>query len=212
MQPEISFLQRLRRYIRWTVAPLIYLVIMLLILLWLMVVVWTRISLSFLERGEAFCPPPVPHAALTAPIPFETGRPCNSTGLVVREGQRYLVRMDVERGWVDGVFPADPRGLAARDIGLAGYVGAPLRRAVGARYLQPVAHIGGSWTGPAIQPLELERNGGTGAWYGEFVAERSGPLSFFANESVLPWAPTYFYAQAPYANAGTARMTIVPAR
>ena len=209
--------QRLRRLVRWRLVPAAIAILVSMFFLWILLAVATRISLAFMERGTALCAaPPEPSASASATwarFHFDTRRPCHPSGLAVVKGRRYLVEMDVGRDWKDGGLPTDPRGLAAADLGLAGYVAVPLRRAVGARYLQPVAHIGGGSAGPAIQPLDLEQRGTPpGLWRGEFVADRTGHLSLFANEAMLPFGDrTIFYTHQRYGNRGDARVTIVEA-
>lgn len=211
-----SFQQRVRRFIRWRAVPALIFVALLLMLLWLLFVIATRISLSVLERGEALCPAPTERRPLDAAsgFHFDTSSACHSTGLIVTKGQRYTVQMVVGEAWADGPRPADPRGLAAGDVGFLGYVGVPQRRVVGARYLQPIVRISADGSAPILQPLELQQRGTPpNLWRGEFTAARSGTLSLFANEAMLP-APlnvTEFYTHRTYGNRGTAVVTIIPA-
>lgn len=111
-------------------------------------------------------------AAPDTTFQFTTAETCRSADFRVEEGVRYLVQIDVQETWSDGTEPTDPRGLSAIDLGPAGLLGVPFRRAVTAGYLQPVAHIrGNGWSGPSIQPLELEQRGTSPTlWRGEFVA------------------------------------------
>lgn len=202
--------------------------------LWLILVLTTRIALSFHERRDVFCAAATgTDRQLTATrLEFDTRTPCHPVGATVRKGERYIIDFDVKVAWRDGSLPASPAGLGAGDLGFWGYAAAPLRRAVGANYLQPMLHIRGKdeWAGPSIQPLELRQHGSPlTRWRGEFVAPRDGELSLFANEGVLPfkvrgparllalpwtlksYPVTHFYDDATYGNSGTACVTIVKA-
>jgi len=200
----------LRRYLRWRLVPFLVFVTMLIVALWLFVALVTRIGLSFYERGSAFCSAsdPVPGEKEPAPFLFKTAAPCHAAGLTVRRGDRYIVQMEVVQPWWDAGHAADPRGLGATEMGISGIVGVPLRRAVSARYLQPILHVRGGRAGPWIAPLEMERDGNRlTMWRGEFVAGRSGELSLFANDAILLPDIDRLYAN----NRGLARVTIVPA-
>lgn len=199
--------QRRRRFIRWRIVPGLILVLAIAILAWLALILATRLSLAVLERGTAFCPAsPAATPTERADFAFATAEPCRPAGLRVEKGRRYLVQMEVEHPWFDLTHPADPRGLKAGDIGFLGYFAAPLRRAAGARYLQPVVRISGGVSGPVLQPLELQQRGTPpGLWRGKFTAGRSGDVSLFANDAVLIDDVLRLYRN----NRGTARVTIV---
>jgi len=215
---------RLRQFVRWRVLPGLVLLLFLLIAAWLVLTLATRLWLAFAERDGSFCArisrpeaaQPFVLGTRAQHFLFDTRRPCHATGMTVRAGDRYIVEMFVTHPWSDGGEPADPRGLSASQLGLGGYLGMPLRRAVRGRYLQPVVHIlGDRGAGPAIQPLELQQRGAPlNLWRGEFVAQQSGELSLFANEAVLPLPggrSTFFYTGQPYHNRGTAMVRIVAA-
>ena len=58
------------------------------------------------------------------------------------------MELRVDKQWFDGSHPTDPKGLRARDLGLAGILGGPFRRVIEANFLQPVVEIRqppGSW-------------------------------------------------------------------
>lgn len=203
--PVPDFWQSLRRKIRWGFIPLLVLALIVTLALWVLAAFGTRVFLAGLERGACGAAQSAAPSAAAATFTFETGKYCNPTGMTVVKGQIYAVEIEVAEVWKDDRQPTDPRGLSARDLGLAGYLGAPLRRAVSANYLQPVAHIRGQWPGPILQPIELQRRAAplTG-WRGEFKAHSSGRLSFVANDAAPPYFRRFFYDN----NSGTARVRV----
>ena len=205
------------RFLRWRLAPALIFAAMILFFLWLLLAVTTRFAVARYERGDRFCAVSAPVAETTAStFRFDTIGTCHSAKLMVRRNTRYIVEMFVNEPWRDGGHAADPRGLSASEIGVAGWLGVPFRRAVAANYLQPVSHIRGGDSGPAVQPLKLERGPMNHMWRGEFVADRTGALSLFANDSVLPFAifgrqVEAFYTDAPGQNTGSAFVRITRA-
>jgi uncharacterized protein (DUF2235 family) len=202
---------KLLRLLRWRVVPFFIFIALLAVALWLILAVTTRIALGFHERGQALCASsrPAPAEETASTFLFDTRTPCHAAGLRVERDRRYVVEMIVIEPWRDASYATDPRGVSAAQMGLRGYVAVPLRRAVGANYLQPVAHIRSGGAGPSIQPLQLKRGPQNNAWRGEFVARRSGELSLFANDAMLPFpafgrAITTFYTDTGGGNHGRA--------
>ena len=74
---------------------------------------------------------------------FQTGDTCHAVRERVELGKRYRVELRVDENdpWFDGSHPTDPKGLRARDLGLAGILGGPFRRVIEANFLQPVIEI-----------------------------------------------------------------------
>ena len=208
-----SFLyQRGVQVFKWHILPNIFGLLLLLLIAWVAVGLYTQIRLPALERGTRLCPGNTNAAELeTAPLYFSARKTCNPVGAVVQEGQRYVVTFDVMEDWYDGGMATSPTGLTAADMGLPGYFGVPFRRVVSANYLQPMLEIRplpGSrriLQNVYIHPLELKREGDSGTLYrGEFVARRTGELYLFANDAVLPFTSPvmgiynldYFYKKA----------------
>jgi hypothetical protein len=144
---------------------------------------------------------------------------CHPTGASVKEGERYILDLQVVERWKDGSIETAPTGIRAGEMGFAGYAGVPLRRIVHARYLQPAYLITSrrQWWQLAspvyIQPLELVQVGEEAtAWRAEFTAQRSGEMSLFANDSMLPaWLgldPRFFYERTGGGNSGEACVTL----
>jgi hypothetical protein len=203
-------------FARWRLAPFLIFLALLGFGLWLLTTAVTRISLAFAERGHSLCASAPSPEKISSTFRFDTLGTCHSAHLTVERNKRYVVEMLVDNPWFDGRSAADPRGLSARQIGFAGYLGAPLRRAVSANYLQPVVHIRGGTAGPALRPLALKRGPLNHLWRGEFVADRTGALSVFANESVLPFAMfgrpvATFYTDNPGRNQGSAVVRVTRA-
>jgi uncharacterized protein (DUF2235 family) len=222
-----SWVERLRtarlyrgafRLLKWQILPAVTAVALLVLLGWLLVGLSAQLLLPRLERGEALCPrrsatQPLQVATLDLP----TDVPCRSSGFLVRSQARYVVELDVTERWEDGGVAATPLGLSAGDLGLAGFVGVPLRRMIGANYLQPIMVIR---RGPGrlqwadrvhMEPLVLEQSvNRPSRWRGSFIAPRGGELMLFVNEAVLPFGlpVDHFYAGRAHGNAGAARVTI----
>jgi hypothetical protein len=196
---------RISRTFRWRIVPGFLLLLMAAILFCLVATVAARSFVAGMERGEGAChaTPPADVLDRIATFRFDTRRTCNPARMRVEKGARYRIEMNVD-DWMDGDHAADPRGLSASQLGPAGYAGAPLRRAAGANYLQPVARISSDLAGPVLQPLELQqRSTPLSNWRGEFVARGTGDLALFANDAVLPFS-NRFYAN----NRGTATVTV----
>lgn len=183
--------QRLIALLKWEILPTIFGIAMLLGLLWLLLAAATQTRLAMGEGRGLFCaeagPDPGPG------MNFHTADPCNSIDLPVKAGQSYEVQLVVGEEWKDGNIATDPRGFAsARFAGQLGYLAAPFRRVVGARWMQPLVMIDGKeWT-PHVAVLELEKVGGK-RWLGSFTAPRDGRLSLFVNEAVPPFGSASFF-------------------
>jgi len=120
--------------------------------------------------------------------------------------------VDATEPWFDGRYPTDPKGLRARDLGLAGILGGPFRRVIEANFLQPVIEIRqppGSWRldNAHITPLVLDEKEPR-LFVGEFTAGGSGELFVFANDAVALHDPTYFYTSPLGKNSGKALIWI----
>jgi hypothetical protein len=143
---------------------------------------------------------------------FEPSSLCHPVGMTVAKNRRYRVELSVEQPWFDGSHATNPRGLRARDLGFAGILGGPFRRVIEANFLQPVIEIRhGSRPWPLdkvhIDPLEVTEQQ-PGLFAGEFKAPQDGELFVFANDAVMLPNLSYFYAQRPGLNTGSARLRI----
>ena len=113
-----------------------------------------------------------------------------SFGRVV-ENQRYVVTFDVVDPWSDGTFATSPEGIAVGDAWWT-YPGAPFRRVIGARYLEPVLEVRPigekrNWHKVQIFPFTVRPVGDSVTLYrAEFVFPRTGELFVFANDAMIP--------------------------
>jgi len=224
--------QRTIQIFKWNILPTVFALIMLLCMFWALLAIYTQITLPGLERSQTLCRSSERAATLeNVRRDFDVRRLCNTTGMRVERGQRYIVTFEMVDPWFDGDYPATPEGLAAGTMRWGvGYAGVPLRRVVDAGYLQPLIEIRPA-DGEAsiirnvfIYPLSPTQQGEAPSLYrAEFTAERSGELFLFANDSMLPVSPgwggfdhRFFYersgdpfrADAPRGNRGTACVTL----
>jgi uncharacterized protein (DUF2235 family) len=214
--------RRPMRFVKWALLPALSAILIVLILIWLLLAVYTQLRLPDLEQGDALCSSSGADGPLQVRrFDFSPAERCHSIGASVALNQRYVVDIEVTQAWTDGGKATTPAGLAAGELGFAGYAGVPFRRVITANYLQPILEIR---RGPGllqrgnrihIQPLEMRQQGDSPTiWRGEFVAPRSGELALFANDAVLPsrTAKTYnvglFYSHERYGNGGMACVTI----
>jgi uncharacterized protein (DUF2235 family) len=210
--------QRGMQVFKWRILPdYVFLPMMLFIVLWLAAGGVTQTYLPWLESGAALCTSPggsVPRLVQYDGT-FKPGDTCHPVRESVEFGKRYRVelRVDPKDPWFDGKYPTDPKGLRARDLGLAGILGGPFRRVVEANFLQPVIEIrkpAGSWrlSNTYIAPLALDEKEPR-LFVGEFQAAASGELFVFANDAVSLRDPTYFYTSRLGKNSGSASLKIV---
>ena len=203
---------------KWRVLPdFAFLPIIIFIVLWLGAGGATQAYLPWLESGTALCASPggsVPQLVDYGDT-FQTGTTCHPVGQGVELAKRYRVelRVDPKDPWFDGTHPTDPKGLRARDLGLAGILGGPFRRVIEANFLQPVIEIRqppGSWRfdNAHITPLALEEKEPR-LFVGEFTAGASGELFVFANDAVSLLNPSSFYTSRLGRNHGSAALRIV---
>jgi hypothetical protein len=211
--------QRTVQTFKWRLLPdAVLLPVILLIGLWLGAAGATQAYLPWLEGGTALCAsagPTLPPLTSTPYMAaFTTSTTCHPVGHRVERGKRYRVEMRVAPGdpWFDGTHPTDPKGLRARDLGVAGIIGGPFRRVIEANFLQPVIEIRQPphwwpFDHAYIAPLALEERE-RHLFVGEFEAAAGGELFLFANDAVSPFDPAYFYTSRLGRNHGTALLMI----
>lgn len=198
--------------IKWLVLPTIFGLGMLLLLIWLAFIIIGQIRLATGENGDMFCSGRQPAAPA-----FSTADPCTPLGVTVRQGRTYQVDLHVRRPWSDGGTPVTPLGVDAFDMGLPGIVGAPFRRVVAAAYMQPLIEIERTdsrsfldrYRRVHIRKLDFTPTP-AGHYRATFTAPRTGTLSVFVNEAVLPFLPPdHFYRGSPATrNSGTACVAV----
>jgi uncharacterized protein (DUF2235 family) len=221
--------QRFIQLLKWHFLPNLIVTPMLLALsFWLALALYAQATLPFLENGTTLCRPSSGGAAEIAPVmrDFLTRNVCSESFGRIAETQRYVVTFDVVDPWYDSGLATSPLGIGVGDFpwGL-GYVAAPFRRVLDARYLQPVLAVlpdaKHTWFDENIQiyPLELGAVGDSATHYrAEFVAPRSGELFIFANDAMIPLGRLlhhrYFYESSGFGpddtrgNRGSACVTV----
>jgi uncharacterized protein (DUF2235 family) len=224
------FYQRGVQVAKWHVLPNLFGLAMLGLIGWAALAALTQLSLPIYERGTALCPGPTrganPVDAISAD--FDARSTCNPLHASLKEGATYAITFRLPGGesWFDSDRRGSPEGLSAGDLGFWGYVGVPLRRVTGGRYLQPMLMIRpdarpGSLKNVYIYPVQLRRDEQDPTLYsGEFTAKRSGQAYLFANDAVLPFNGRlfggldlrWFYVRSGFGerrgNAGTACVTL----
>lgn len=175
----------------WIVAPLLVL-----LMFWLGVAVFAQTALPFLENGTLLCQPsPGGGAEITTTVArdFRTRHVCSESFGRVEETQRYVVTFDVVEPWADSSVPTNPEGLGVGDFSWGlGYLAAPFRRVIDARFLQPVLEVRPAdgkrpWGNIQIYPIPVRPVGDSVTLYrADFTAPRSGELFLFANDAMIP--------------------------
>jgi uncharacterized protein (DUF2235 family) len=194
---------------------------------------YVQSALPFFENGTRLCQPSATRPADITRVSrdFATRDLCSQSFGWVRAGDRYVVTIDVVEPWADATLAASPEGLPASDFpaGL-GYLALPLKRVIGADYLQPLFEIRARdrsrnvLTGNVqIYPLTAPQVGDSRTRFrGEFKAARAGELFLFVNDAMLPFTTApfgeydyrYFYRASggtetePGGNRGTACVTV----
>lgn len=225
--------QRFIQVLKWNILPNWLVTPVILALgLWLGIAAIAQTLLPVRENGSRLCQPStgVVPGITAVQRDFSTANVCSASFGGVVEGERYAVSFDVVEPWYDGTIPTNPEGLAAGDFPLgAGYLGAPLRRVIDARFLQPVLEIRRTdgnrrWGNIQMYAVPVRPVGDSATLYrAEFTAARSGELFLFANDAMIPlmsrvWGDygySYFYKASGFSrnmhergNRGTACVTV----
>ncbi len=203
--------QRSLQVLKWGLLPNLFALLMAALVVWLLAAAATQLVLPFLEAGSSFCP--------RKTADFATSRLCNDARVTVIQDKDYVVRFEVTSEWKDGPYVTDPRGVSAGEMRwLAGYFGAPFRRIIGARYLQPIAEVRSPQTehdrgGAVLQALDIEPvPDHPNLFQARFRARANGQLYLFANDAVSLVGLDHFYAVGNAVNSGTANVTIEEAK
>ena len=204
--------QRALQILKWGVLPNVFATLMVLVSLWLFLAAATQFALPYLETGNSLCRP-------SKAADFAANRLCNDAHFSVIHEKDYVITFEVTSAWHDGRYPTDPRGISAGDMSwLVGYLGAPFRRVIGARYLQPVAEVRWAETseksaGAMLQALDVEPiPDEPNKYQARFKPRADGQLYLFANDAVSLFRMHHFYTAGRAANKGTAKVKIEPAR
>jgi uncharacterized protein (DUF2235 family) len=199
-------------FLKWQVLPFVFGLMMLALLTWAVALAAAQLRLSVGEGRGLFC-----HRDPPSEANFHTADPCNRIGVKVGRGHTYEIRFYVQEEWQDGSGKAGvttPEGLeASRFPYKLGYIAAPFRRVINARYLQPLAAVSRPTDKfPAVHITALAPvAAGNNEWVSEFTAPATGQLSLFANDAVPPWPfdAAHFYRGSNLSrNRGTACVAI----
>ena len=186
--------QRFIQFVKWYFLPNWIVTPMLVAFLaWFGSAALVQARLPFLENGTFLCQPSPGTVAdvTTVRADFHARDVCSQSFGRVIENQRYVVTFDVVDPWSDGAYPTSPEGIAVGDAWWT-YLGAPFRRVIGARYLQPVLEVRPigekrNWHKVQIFPLPVRAVGDSVTLYrAEFLFPRSGELFVFANDGMIP--------------------------
>lgn len=220
---ESRLYQRTIQVAKWHILPFFVGLGIVVVMIWLALGTLTQLALPKLERdGREFCQATgAPKPLTTKAIDFATNKLCVPTGVTVKEGETYEISFVITSDWRDGKLDATPTGLGASSAKLGfGYFGVPFRRVLNANYLQPIMHIrpvkrpgltGAIYDNVFLYPLRLQGPGDdVPAYRGRFKARRTGELSIFVNDAILPppFDSKFFYedrqSDSFRANDGTA--------
>ena len=218
LETRDSWVQRLRnsyayqRFIyllKWYVLPdWIITPVAMAALAWGLFGAYVQASLPFLENGTALCHPSgaAPAAIARVARQFKTRDVCSESFGLVREGERYVVTLDVIDPWYDASLATTPEGLPSSEFPRgSGYLAVPLKRVVDANYLQPLIEIRPNGRRLVqIYPLVMRQVGDSRTTFrADFKAARTGELFLFVNDAMLPFKRAiggvdyrYFYEQS----------------
>ena len=143
--------QRFFKFVKWSLLPALFGILMLLAILYAPLVVASQAVIQVHEADHYFCPNDDPKQLrkvvdLEAFI-LDTSNPCNSPNLIIETNQQYdiVFQMPVtEKGdpapWWDDLEPSKPGSLTRVPAsGFFQVLGVPSRRVIEASYLQPLA-------------------------------------------------------------------------
>ncbi|MGI8670997.1 MAG: phospholipase effector Tle1 domain-containing protein, partial [Luteitalea sp.] len=226
--------QRVIQLVKWSVLPdWVFGPLIVFVLFWIGLATYAQARLPFLENSARLCRSSSGDIAEVAETraDFRTRDVCSASFGRVVKTQRYIVTFDVVDPWYDSSVATTPEGIGVGDFPWGvGYLAAPFRRVIDARYLQPVVEVrptDGSRRlfsrNIQIYPLSVRPVGDSRTLYrAEFVAPRTGELFLFANDAMVPltarWWGKYDYrhfyeasgfgAQRTRGNHGSACVTV----
>ena len=124
--------------------------LMLLLMLAPLLIVWiagmliNRLAFdAMLSRGQLCTPSPDPQpvtSVCSAKELFKTDELCWASGMLLKSGQRYLIEIRIEEGWLDRSERADVAGFPTDTWVHA--IASPLRRRWGVDWFRPIARVG----------------------------------------------------------------------
>jgi hypothetical protein len=147
------------------------------------------------------------------PAQFNVKSLCQATGIDVKRGTTYEVRLTVTEPWHDGYVDPSRPGIAASPTGFGWKEGTAtmvpgmlLRRHAGTKWFTVIARVGP--TGAEEHPLTFDPTpaAGVGTYRATFTPSVGGELYLFVSDAVigLPWIADVFYSN----NHGKAAVTV----
>ena len=133
---------------------------------------------------------------------FSTNYPCYPTGLKVRQGETYRIKLTIGEPWKDADIAANPDGFDRHQATWFQSFGAPYRRLIWSNWFATILRVGS--TGLEEHRLKFEEK--EGAWTTTFEPRSSGEVFVYVNDTVisLPWIYDLFYRN----NHGTAEVKL----
>ena len=207
--------------LKWYILPFFTGMVLLFLLAYAALAIVTQVALARAERGglcagEGLAPREVPAGGITTD--FHVNAMCTSLRTSVTQNSRYLITLEIGAPWGDAArigdygsgrtIPMTPDG-AAPGAHLPWYMplGAPLRRVILAGWFHPLVEIREPNGHIYLDKPAFTYDPATRHYHAKFTARRTGALSIFVNDAVLPFNLHAFYAN----NRGTARVTVTPA-
>ena len=143
--------QKFFKFVKWSLLPAIFGILMLLAILYAPLVAISQAVIQVHEADHYFCPDDDPkqlHKVVDLEaFVIDASSPCNSPNLIIETNQAYdlVFQLPVtEKGdpapWWDDLAPSKPGSLTRiRASGFFQVLGVPSRRVIEASYLQPLA-------------------------------------------------------------------------
>ncbi|MFL6778471.1 MAG: DUF2235 domain-containing protein [Sphingomicrobium sp.] len=212
--------QRGLQLFKWVALPTLVGLIMLAGIIYAATIVVAQISLSIGEK--TLCVRSPGKLAIQPSLDgydFKTISTCNGTGLRVEKNHRYAIEFIVPKdgqgrpSWKDNGIPASPEGLPPFELGIKGYLAAPLLRVANARYLQPLYQVRpannlhGRRGSVIVKSIEMAPVGEVGEcliYRGDIQPTADGELFLYVNDAVMIGQRERYYNN----NEGSARVFI----
>ena len=210
--------QRTLQVVKWRLLPAIAALALVAATAWLALAGVTQVLWALKE--PALCPPGAAAPVQSPAKTFSTRADCFYLGAVER-GHRYEIAIEVEDAWSDDSVPADPIGVRrelwrdaehkpAWGARAAQWLGAPYRRLIDGRYLQPVVKLRATDSQKGqlprtvvhlLSPITTDRK----TYRDVYEMPADGDLYLFVNDAAFLGEHRLFYDN----NHGTARVTVI---
>ena len=130
--------------------------------------------------------------AATAASVMDTAMACNATGLKVKQGETYRIKLTIRKPWKDGETQTGPNGFDHHQAAWLQLPGAPYRRLIWSNWFATILRVGGPGLEEHLLDLEEQKDG---KWTTTFEPRSSGEVFLYVNDTVigLPWVYGFFY-------------------